>query len=279
MRNNNQSRWSGTSASLQQLKTKNQKPITLLTVVLNAASTIRYTIESVLGQDYPNVEYIIIDGGSTDGTLEIIRGFGDRITLVVSEPDKGMYDALNKGIALATGDIVGSLNADDIYTSPDILSRVAEVFSREDPDTVFADVHFVREPGFDKTVRYISGRRFRPWHLRFGFMPPHPTFFVKRDLFTRLGGYRTNYHIAADYELIIRFLYKAKAGYRYIPLDMIRMRAGGKSTNSIYSKYILNREIYRACRENGIYTNIFILFMRYFVKVFEFYRPYRKSKK
>jgi len=253
--------------------------ISIITVVLNHVSTIRSTIESVLNQTHPEIEYIIIDGGSTDGSKEIIESYGDKVTRFISEPDKGMYDALNKGLGMTTGEIIGSLNADDIYTSDRILETVAEAFTHNDIDTLFADVHFVREPKLKKTVRYISGKSFKPYKLRFGFMPPHPTLFVKKSLFEKYGHYKINYHIAADYELIIRFLYTHKASYLYLPLDMIRMSSGGRSTISLHSKYILNKEIVRACRENGIYTNLPILFLKYFIKVFELFNfPDKKGQ-
>ncbi len=245
--------------------------ISIITVVLNHISTIRSTIESVLGQTHPDIEYIIIDGGSTDGSKELIESYGDKITKFISEPDDGMYDALNKGIRLATGEIIGSLNADDIYTSNRILETVAATFKKTHIDSLFADLHYVRESDLNKTVRYYSGKSFTPARLRFGFMPPHPTFFVKKTLYEEYGYYKTNYHIAADFELIIRFLYTHKASYLYLPMDMIRMTMGGKSTNSLHSKYILNREIVRGCRENGIYTNMPILVMKYFIKVFELF--------
>ena len=245
--------------------------ISIITVVLNHISTIRSTIESVIGQTHPEIEYIIIDGGSTDGSKELIESYVNRITKFISEPDDGMYDALNKGITLATGEIIGSLNADDIYTSNRILETVAATFKKKHIDSLFADLHYVRESDLNKTVRYYSGKSFSPFRLRFGFMPPHPTFFVKKTIYEQFGYYKTNYHIAADFELIIRFLYTHKASYLYLPMDMIRMTMGGKSTNSLHSKYILNREIVRGCRENGIYTNMPILVMKYFIKVFELF--------
>lgn len=245
---------------------------------MNQAATIRATIESVLGQTWPDTEYIVIDGGSTDGTLEIVHSYGTRIRQCVTGPDNGPYDAMNKGIGLATGDIVGMLNADDIYTSDSALEQVAAAFAKSQTDTLFADIHFVKPPYWDKTVRYISGRYFKPWQLRFGFMPPHPTFFVYRRLFGQYGHYKTDYRIAADYELITRFLHTHKATYQYLPVDMVRMRTGGRSTKSLHSTWILNREIVRGCRENGIHTGMALLLMKYFIKVFQYMHLFPRNK-
>jgi len=253
--------------------------LSIITVVLNQAISIRATIESVLNQTWHDVEYIIIDGGSTDGTREIVESYGDRVNVFLSEPDHGPYDAMNKGLRLATGDVVGMLNADDIYTSDRALERVVAAFQNRDTDTLFADIHFVKPPDWDKTVRYISGRYFKPWQLRFGFMPPHPTFFVRRSLFERYGCYKTDYRIAADYELIIRFLHTHRVTYQYLPLDMVRMRTGGRSTKSLHSTYTLNREIVRACHENGFHTNLPLLFMKYFIKIFQYVRLFPRNSK
>jgi glycosyltransferase involved in cell wall biosynthesis len=253
--------------------------LSIITVVLNHSISIRATIESVLNQTWPDVEYIIIDGGSTDGTREIVESYGDRIKVFLTEPDHGPYDAMNKGIHLATGDVVGMLNADDIYTTDRALERVVAAFQNHDTDTLFADIHFVKPPDWEKTVRYISGRYFKPWQLRFGFMPPHPTFFVRRNLFEQYGRYKTDYRIAADYELIIRFLHTHQVSYQYLPMDMVRMRTGGRSTKSIHSTYILNQEIVRACSENGIHTSMPLLFMKYFIKIFQYVRLFPRNTK
>jgi glycosyltransferase involved in cell wall biosynthesis len=247
--------------------------ISIITVSYNSEAYIASTIESVLRQTYPDIEYIIVDGNSTDRTVSIIQqyapAFAGRLKWI-SEPDTGMYDAMNKGIKMATGEIAGILNSDDFYNYPDCIEKIAGVFEDANLDSCFADVRFVRQGNLDKTVRYYSSARFRPKKFRFGFMPAHPTFFVRRKYFDETGYYKTDYRIAADYELLIRFLYVHKLTYRYLPLDIIKMRMGGKSTRSWKSNYILNEEIVRGCRENGIYTNLFILSFKYFRKIFEF---------
>ncbi len=246
--------------------------ISLITVCYNSSAYIRSAIESVLSQTYPDIEYILVDGGSTDATVAIIQGyepcFEGRMRWV-SEPDKGIYDAMNKGIRMATGEVVGILNSDDFYTDPDGIARMAQTFQSQNVDSCFADVRFVHPENLEKTVRYYSSAHFHPGKFRYGFMPAHPTFFVRKAFFEKYGYYQTDYKIAADYELLIRFLYTHKLSYAYIPTALIKMRTGGASTRSLKSNYILNKEIVRGCKENGIYTNLLILSLKYFRKVFE----------
>ena len=249
--------------------------ISIITVCYNSETHIRTTIESVLSQTHPDIEYLIIDGDSNDNTSAIIKTyepeFADRLHWI-SEPDKGIYDAMNKGIRMATGEIVGMLNSDDFYNHSYCIEMINKVFEDSTIDCCFADMRYVRPENLDKTVRYYSSARFHPRMFRFGFMPGHPTFFVRKKYFDEIGYYKTNYQISADYELLIRFLYINKLRYKYLPLDMIKMRTGGKSTQSLKSNYILNKEIVRACKENGIYTNLFILSLKYFRKIFELIR-------
>ena len=250
--------------------------ISIVTVCRNSEKHIRTAIESVLVQTYSYVEYIIVDGQSVDGTVDVIKSFERRFRETekqlkwLSEPDQGLYDAMNKGVRMATGEVVGLLNSDDFYNYPHSIETVAKVFEEPSIDATFADVRFVKPDNLDKTVRYYSSARFHPRRFRWGFMPAHPTFFVRKQYFEEIGYYKTDYRIAADYELLIRFLYINKLKYRYIPLDMIKMRTGGISTHSLKSSFIINKEDVRACRENGIYTNFFIVSFKYFRKIFEF---------
>ncbi|MDR0768951.1 MAG: glycosyltransferase [Dysgonamonadaceae bacterium] len=249
--------------------------ISIITVCHNSAVHLRTAIESVLFQTYPDIEYIVVDNNSTDGTIDIIRSyepaFGGRLKWIC-EPDAGIYDAMNKGIRMASGEIVCILNSDDFYNYSNCIERIAEIFQDPAIDSCFADVRFVNPCNLDRTVRYFSSEKFTPKRFRYGFMPAHPAFFVRKKYFEEIGYYKTNYRIAADFELLIRFLHTHKLSYRYIPLDIIKMRTGGISTRSWKSNYILNREIVRACRENGISTNLFLLSLKYLIKVFELVR-------
>ncbi|GAJ13781.1 unnamed protein product, partial [marine sediment metagenome] len=212
------------------------------------------TIKSVLAQTYPKIEYIIIDGSSTDGTIELIRSFGKSISKFVSEPDNGIYDAINKGIRLATGDIVGILNSDDFFYDNNVIERLVGSFKEHEIDAVFGDAQFVDPEKTSKIVRYYSSKLFNVSKFKYGFMPAHPSFYVKKELFEKLGYYKTDYKIAADFELLIRFLYNNQIKYKYIEMPFVYMRTGGISNKSIRSRCILNKEIARACKENGIQT-------------------------
>jgi len=247
--------------------------ISIITVCYNSASTVRDTFESVLSQTYSDIDYVVVDGSSKDETVSIIKEYESKFNgkmRWISEPDKGLYDAMNKGIRMAIGEVVGIINSDDFYHRDDVICRVAEAFTEnKDIQAVFGDVRFIKADNLNKTVRYYSSKKFVPWKFRFGFMPAHPTFFVYREYFGKFGYYKTDYRIAADYELLIRFLYVYGLSYKYLPFDFLKMRIGGLSTQS-RNRLLLNKEIVRGCGENGIYTNIFILYLRYFIKIFEF---------
>jgi len=246
--------------------------ISIITVSFNSAKTIRDTIESVLAQTYTQIEYIIVDGKSNDATVEIIKEyepfFNGRLRLI-SEKDNGLYDAMNKGIQMATGEIVGIINSDDFYHRNDAIENIAKVFEDDTIQATFADVRFVRPENLNKTIRYYSSKNFAPWRFRFGYMPAHPTFFTYKKYFDEFGYYQIDYKIAADYELLIRFLHTHKLNYKYLHTDMLKMRIGGVSTVSL-SNYLHNKENARACKENGIKTNLLLLSFRYILKVFEF---------
>lgn len=246
--------------------------ISLITVTYNSSKTLADTLDSVLKQTFSEIEYIIVDGASKDNTVSIIKDyepkFNGRVKWI-SEPDKGLYDAMNKGIRMATGDVVGIINSDDFYHRADILQNVADAFKDKSVQAVYGDVRFVNDDNLDKTVRYYSSKSFSPKRFRFGFMPAHPTFFTYKKYFDEYGYYKMGYKIAADYELLTRFLYVHKLKCKYLPLDFMKMRTGGASTASIKSNWILNKEIVRACKENGIWTCMPLLFLKYFIKVFE----------
>lgn len=244
--------------------------VSIITVSYNSIITIADTINSVLAQNYPDIEYIIIDGSSSDGTVELIKTYGSGISKFISEPDAGLYDAINKGIKCATGEVVGILNSDDFFYSNDVIGKVVKAFNENDVDAVFGDALFVDRKQTSKVIRYYSSRLFTPGKFRYGFMPAHPSFYVKKIFFDKLGYYKTDYKIGADFELLIRFLNINKLKYIYLGIPFLSMRMGGVSNKSLHSKFILNKEIYRACEENGIKTNYFFLYFKYFIKMFEF---------
>jgi len=251
--------------------------ISLITATYNSSSTIAGCITSVNNQTYPNIEHIIIDGASKDYTIDIIKSISNRVTKIVSEPDKGIYDAMNKGIRLVTGDIVGILNSDDFFTSDDVIEKIVSAFQSNPVDGVYGDICFVKPTALSMVVRYYSAALFKPAMLRFGFMPPHPSFYVRSEWYKKLDLYKTDYKIAADYELLIRYLSVNKLKTRYLNFCVVTMRTGGESTRNLKSNWILNREIVRGCRENGIYTNMMILSLKYFFKVIGFLFPNRNK--
>jgi glycosyltransferase involved in cell wall biosynthesis len=245
--------------------------ISIITVVYNNAATIEHTIQSVLAQDYEDVEHVIVDGASKDGTLDIINKYKDRIGIVISEKDKGMYDAMNKGIRAATGAVIGILNSDDFFHDDQVLSKVAAAFKDDAAlEATIGDIIFVKEDN-TTTLRHYNAQHWRPSKFAWGYMPPHPSFFCKKELFDKYGYYQIDYKIAADYELLIRFLLVNKLRYKYLPVITTKMRMGGKSTKNLNSIIILNKEIKRGLRENKISASYMKIYSKYFFKPFEFF--------
>jgi len=245
--------------------------ISIITVVWNNKKTIKDAIESVLGQTYKDIEYIIIDGASSDGTVEVVKSYGNKISKFLSEPDNGLYDAMNKGIALATGDVVGILNSDDFYIDNGVIERVMKEFEKSQADSVFADLVYVKSDNLNKVVRYYDSSHFTPQKFAYGWMPAHPTFFVRRWVYEKYGLFRTDLKIAADFDILARFLYTHKISYSYMKEVLVKMRLGGVST-SLSSIWINNIEQLRICRQNSIDTNIFKIISKYPSKLMGFVR-------
>jgi len=258
---------------------KEYMKVSLITVTYNTATYLPHCIESVLNQTYPDIEYILIDGNSTDGTQEIIQAHEDRLAYWVSEPDTGIYDAMNKGIRQATGDMIGMLNADDFYVNPSVIQNVVRKFTTNEIDALYGDVVFVDAEQTEKVKRYYPGKGFSPQQMRRGMMPPHPTFFVKRNLYEQYGLFDTSYEICADYEFMVRLFCVHKISYAYLPQVMVAMRTGGKSTQSLNSNLQINREMLRACQQHNIPTNLFWIYSKYTTKIFQlFHRPPRTAQ-
>jgi glycosyltransferase involved in cell wall biosynthesis len=246
--------------------------VSIITVCFNSVATIRDAIESVLSQDYPGIEYIVIDGGSTDGTDDVVRSYGSRIGTFVCERDRGIYDAMNKGLALAHGEVVGMLNSDDLYSDSRVVSVLMAALQSARVDAVFADLVYVDPADMARVVRYYDSGRWSPARFRYGLMPAHPTFFVKREMYERVGRFSLDYHIAADYEMLVRILYGARASYVHVPRAVVRMRTGGISTRGVRQSWLLNREIVRACRANGLWTALPLVLLKIPLKLLEIIR-------
>lgn len=242
--------------------------ITVVTVVFNGATTIKEAIESVLAQSYDNVEYIIVDGGSTDGTLEIIKQFEHAIDYWLSEKDGGIYDAMNKGIALSAGLYVGMLNADDMLADENVLGNLAEILSSSKVDAVFSCLDIVAKDDKKKILRKCRIGKLSPGLLRIGIMPAHPTFYCKRTLLEE-EAYKTDYRIAADFELLTRLCVRRKISWAFLNKVTVVMRTGGVSNRGYAARIDLNREVVRACRENGLYTNFLLLLLKLPIRLFE----------
>ncbi len=240
--------------------------ISIITVVWNNKETIKDAINSVLNQSFKDIEYIIVDGASTDGTVNIVKSYGDKISKFVSESDNGLYDAMNKGVKLATGDVVGILNSDDFYVDDFVIEKIIKIFEEQKVDSVYADLVYVKPDNLEKTVRYYDSSKFHPSKFAYGWMPAHPTFFVKREIYEKYGVFRTDLKIAADFDILARFLYTNKISYYYVKEVLVKMRVGGVST-SFSSVWINNLEALRVCKENGIKTNIFKILSKYPSKI------------
>ena len=243
--------------------------ISIITVCRNSRGVIGTCLESVAGQTHPAVEHIVVDGASTDGTQAVVERF-PHVAKLVSEPDTGLYDAMNKGIAMATGEVVGILNSDDFYPNADVIAKVAKEFDSPAVDATIGDIAFVARNDLQRITRHCSAKGWNIEKFKGGVMPPHPAFFVRRRHYEQLGAYRTDYQISADFELLVRFLHNARLHYRYVPETLVLMRSGGASNASIGKRLLLNSETLRACRENGIDTNVLRLCLRYFSKIWEF---------
>lgn len=237
--------------------------ISIITVSYNSEKTIETTLASVAAQNFPCHQYIIIDGASTDSTIDIVHSYPDLVTECISEPDQGIYDAMNKGVFLATGDIVGILNSDDFYLNDHVLDDVATFFSTDSElDVLLGDVDFVNDDDLLRPVRRYSTGNFRPWMFRFGLMPPHPAVFIRKSAYERVGLYKQGYKIAADFDFLIRLLLIDGAKYKITHKTLVRMRTGGTSTSGLKSVITITQEMKRSLRENNTYTNLLMLLCR-----------------
>ena len=246
--------------------------ISIITATYNSGATLRSTLESVLSQTFTDFEHLIIDGASRDDTLDIVKEYVPQYKgrlRCFSEPDKGIYDAMNKGIHLATGDVVGILNSDDFYTTKEVLEKVAQAMEDRNVDAVYGNVHFVRDNDLTRCVRYYSSQPFRRGWMRMGFMPAHPSFYCRREVYLRYGGFDLSYKVAADFENLLRLIFVNRIRTLYLPMDFVTMRTGGASTSGLRSHRQIMADHLHALRTNGVYSNIVLLSLRYVYKVAE----------
>lgn len=245
--------------------------ISVVTAVYNRQQTVGQALDSVLSQTYPAVESIVIDGASTDGTLAVLEPYRQRLAVLISERDQGIYDALNKGIKHATGNVVGFLHADDVFENSEVLAKVAAAFQDPAIDAVYGDLVYVRHDDIGQVIRYWKSGEYDDAALSRGWMPPHPTFYVRRHVYEQLGGFDTRYRIAADYDTILRFLAVGKIRVAYIPEVLVRMRTGGisnRSLKTILRKSLEDIDVLRRNQVGGVIT----LFQKNFSKLSQFWR-------
>lgn len=246
--------------------------ISIITAVHNNCDTIEDTIQSVLAQKYENVEYIIVDGGSTDGTLDIIKKYPDSIARWVSERDNGIYDALNKGLTMATGDIIGFLHADDLYAHGMVLDLVVSRILNCGAESCYGDLLYVHKNNTDRKVRYWKSGPYRHGLFKRGWMPPHPTFFARKHVFEKYGCFNTDFKIAADYELMLRFMEKNRISTHYIPDVLIKMRVGGASNRNLKNMIIKSSEDYKAWKVNNLDGGLYTILLKNISKLPQFFR-------
>lgn len=247
--------------------------ISVVTATYNSEKTIADTIKSVLVQQNKAYEHIIVDGESDDDTINIIKGYESEYEgrlKWISEPDKGLYDAMNKGIQMATGDVVGLLNSDDFFTSDNVLGRIAREFE-ENPslEAIYGDIHFVKDEDLTKCTRYYTSSYFRPWLLRFGIMLAHPSFYVRKEVYQKYGLYDLQFQMSSDFEMVVRLFGKNQINAKYIPMDFVTMRYGGKSTAGWGAKIKINRDIASSLKKHGIFTCQLFQLARYMWRVIE----------
>ena len=245
--------------------------VSIITAVFNSRQFIEPALKSVLNQTYKNIEYIVIDGGSTDGTTEIINKYRDKIVKFVSEPDKGIYDGMNKGIKLADGEIIGFLNSDDFYDDNNVIETVVKEMENKKIDVCWGDLVYIDKKDNSRIVRFWKSSEYQEGKFKRGWMPPHPTFFVRRRIYEKYGPFNLDFKIAADYELMLRFLEKYKVSSCYIPKVLVKMRIGGKS-NRFINVIKANFEAYRSWKINSLKINPFRILLKPLSKISQYFK-------
>lgn len=250
--------------------------VSIITVTLNSEKYLSDCIQSVRNQDYLDIEHIIVDGKSIDGTLQIIKANQNSLSKWISETDRGMYDAINKGIAMATGDIIGILNSDDIFASNSVIGNIVECFEKENTDSVYGDLVYVKPSNTDRVFRLWKGVAYKRYRFNFGWMPAHPTFYMKRSLIEKYGSYENHYYTAADYEFMARYLYKYRISATYLEQLVIKMRTGGASNSSLKKRLRANRRDYLAMKKNNIPFSFFVSILKPISKIGQYKNIFSK---
>lgn len=254
--------------------------VSLITVTYNSAKYVEDCINSIIKQDYNNIEYIVVDGGSNDGTVDIIKKFSPYIFKWISEADGGMYDAINKGMKFATGDVIGILNSDDVLASSDVISEVVKCFEENKVDSLYGDLVYVEPYNLQKVLRFWKGMPYKRRRFKYGWMPAHPTFYIRRELVEKFGGYESHYFTAADFEFMARYLYRYKISAIYLPKLFVKMRSGGASNESISGRIRANRRDYLAMKNNKIPFPFIVSILKPLIKMPQFYNAlYHKFSK
>lgn len=249
----------------------NQYKVSIITISFNAEKSIEQTLKSVINQSYSNVEYIVVDGNSKDKTKEIIEKYKHQISNYISEPDNGLYDALNKGLALATGDLIGILHSDDFYPNPTVLQSIVDMFSNNiDSDAISSSVQIFKNENFKKPFRFYNATKFKHWQLKIGMQPPHPGFFITRNALDKVGYFRPFYKISGDFEWFVRFYLIHHLKVFSTDFVSVYMRDGGLSSSGFKSKKLMNAEDLKALKSNGVYSNIILIYLKYLFKIFQF---------
>ena len=246
--------------------------VSIITITYNSEATLKDTIESVVNQTYGDIEYIIVDGKSTDNSLSIIESYKDKISKVISEKDKGLYDALNKGIALATGDLIGIIHSDDFYTNNFVIEKIVKSIEENNSDAAYADLYYVDKLDTNKIFRKWKSGSYKHGMFLNGWMPPHPTFFAKRSCYEKFGSFNLSFVSAADYELMLRFIHKHKIKLAYLPEFIIKMRVGGKSNVSLKNRIRANNEDRKAWIINGLKPKFYTLYAKPLRKIIQLFK-------
>lgn len=246
--------------------------ISIITATYNSGATLRDTIESVLSQNCSNWQHVIVDGGSKDDTIEIIKEYAPRYggrLKWISERDRGLYDAMNKGITMADGEVIGILNSDDFYSSKDVLNKVSSELSSPDLDAVYGDIHFVDDNDLNTIVRYYSSKFFRRWMMKIGYQPAHPSFYCRKSIYVKYGAFDIDFKVAADFENMLRFIYINRINTRYLNFDFVTMRTGGASTSGMQSHRRIISDHRKAFKKHGMTSGYILDFFRYPFKLIE----------